>query len=287
MMEYLVIFIAGLMGSSHCIGMCGGFAIMISMRRQGRSVLLAQILYTIGRVSTYTLAGAIAGLTTSRLGLATASTSWLSAILGIVAGAILLVQGLSTMGFQMPWRRTASPGANSAGCLLAGGFRSILQSQGYVAPFVAGVLTGWLPCGFVYGFLALAAQTQDGLRGALTMAAFGAGTAPVMLLTGLGAASLTVASRTRLLKIAAASVVLTGVMTTIRGTQGLFASQQPPKCPLCHARELAREAASGGQKIKQSEVSKQAASTDRTNDELGRKDHSFSSTERTIERDGR
>jgi sulfite exporter TauE/SafE len=83
--------------------------------------------------------------------------------------------------------------------------------------FLAGVLTGFLPCGLVYAYVALATSTGDTLHGAVTMAAFGAGTVPAMILTGSGASLLSLAGRRRMLRVAAWCVVVVGAISLARG----------------------------------------------------------------------
>ena len=98
--------------------------------------------------------------------------------------------------------------------------------------FLAGLATGFLPCGLLYGMLANAASTSDLLTGGLTMAVFGLGTAPVMVLTGFGGSLLGVAQRRRLFQAAGWCVVITGAITLVRGIYGLQPGQIPG-CPLC------------------------------------------------------
>ena len=103
-------------------------------------------------------------------------------------------------------------------------------------PFWRGILTGFLPCGLVYSFLALAAATASVWKGPLLMVAFGLGTLPVMLITGAG---LTVASlrlRQRLMKAAAVCVLITGVLTVTRGiafAANTTAETPEEACPFC------------------------------------------------------
>ncbi len=70
-------------------------------------------------------------------------------------------------------------------------FGAFLLAPGLGNAFFAGVFTGFLPCGLVYAFLALASATQNMFAGWLTMLAFGLGTMPIMVLTGLGGGLLT------------------------------------------------------------------------------------------------
>jgi sulfite exporter TauE/SafE len=101
--------------------------------------------------------------------------------------------------------------------------------------FLAGLVNGLLPCGLVYAYLALAASSAEPWQGALTMAAFGLGTIPILALVGTGGHFLSRTARWRLLRLAAWCVVLTGVLSILRGISAVAAYgwQGSPECPLC------------------------------------------------------
>lgn len=234
MMTYPLILVAGMLGSSHCVGMCGGFALMLGMRQESRvGRVISQGLYTLGRVFTYAVMGALAGAFGAKLSRSVSDWINVPAALSLVAGLFLIWQGLVAAGVR--FRRTPASTAHKAPCLMATGFRSILQAPGRVNVFLAGLLTGLLPCGLVYGFLSLAASTGDLVQGALTMIAFGFGTAPLMIATGLSGALLGVVVRQRLLRVAAVCVVITGALTVVRGAGFVrsFQSESPATCPYC------------------------------------------------------
>jgi sulfite exporter TauE/SafE len=122
-------------------------------------------------------------------------------------------------------------------CLGVGLLATFLRAGGWGNVFLAGVFTGFLPCGLVYGFLALACSTASLPAGAMTMAAFGMGTVPLMVLTGSGASLVSSASRQRILRLAAWCVVLAGAISLARGIDALAAAARAsdPACPLCAA----------------------------------------------------
>jgi sulfite exporter TauE/SafE len=115
----------------------------------------------------------------------------------------------------------------------------LLVSPKLTAAFLAGVFTGFIPCGLVYAFLALAAATGDIVRAWLVMVTFGAGTVPLMVLTGCGGTLISVAARARVLKVAAWCVVVAGIISLARGASqlNLSAEQQATNCPFCHSTE--------------------------------------------------
>ncbi|MFO0950298.1 MAG: heavy metal translocating P-type ATPase [Isosphaeraceae bacterium] len=99
--------------------------------------------------------------------------------------------------------------------------------------FLAGVLNGLLPCGLVYGYLALASSTASLPWGVATMTAFGLGTVPLMVVTGLGASALAPLTRRRVFRFAGACVLVTGILAVDRGVR-FWHSGDPASCPGCH-----------------------------------------------------
>lgn len=227
-----LVFVAGILGSSHCLGMCGPFALMIgSGPANWRANLGRQVIYTSGRVFTYAVFGAVAGAAGMYLHQNVPSLVNVAALLAILAGLFLIYQGL--LAARVIRRRT--PNASGVPCLAGDFFATFLKSPGLHNIFLAGLFTGMLPCGLVYGFLALAASSGDLLRGASLMIAFGLGTAPVMMLTGCGSSLLSLATRQHLYRAAAWCVVLTGLISIARGAgfielPGWFTATG---CPMC------------------------------------------------------
>lgn len=236
MTTWWLIALGGLLGSSHCVGMCGGFAVMLGLHR--RSVwdnLRGQSLYSAGRLTSYATLGGLAGSAGRELG-ARVPAGWnVPAWLCLVAGVFLIWQGLQALGW---WRREGGT-VSSAGCLFGPLMAAWLRAGSWWNAWAAGVFTGFLPCGLVYAFVSLAASTGDLLRGMGTMVVFGLGTIPLMVLTGTGAMMLTVPWRQRLWQVAAWSVVLTGVLTVGRGMAFWDRSAGPASagCPFCATRE--------------------------------------------------
>lgn len=233
MIELPLVFLGGLLGSSHCIGMCGGFAVMIGAHQPSSSRnLQLQLAYSLGRISTYVFLGALAGWLSQTLIADSQLVATLSAVLCLLAGLFLVVEGLAAAGFRI-WGRTSSSGG---GCLLSSHFAAVLRGGRLENAFAAGILTGFLPCGLVYAFISLAASTGSIGWGAAVMACFGLGTVPLMVLTGLSTALLSLVTRRRMMQCAAWCVVLTGMLTVARGAAFLRVDETrdaAPACPLC------------------------------------------------------
>lgn len=230
MIEWPLLMVAGLLGSAHCLGMCGPFALAIGTAAPAwRANLWRQGCYSAGRIFTYAVLGAAAAYGGLRLAVALAAWVNMPALLAIAAGVLLVVQGLFAAGV-LPKRAVAA----AAACPGAAGLRALLTARGSTEVFLAGLFTGLLPCGLLYGMLALAASTHDVVRGLGTMVAFGLGTVPALVAAGLGGGLLGIAARRRLHAAAAWCLVLTGVISVARGAGFLtWPGATPAGCFIC------------------------------------------------------
>ncbi len=233
--EIALAFCGGLLGSAHCIGMCGAFALTIGAGGRGwLDNSVRQCVYTLGRVFTYGCAGMTAAFLGSQLQRQLPQWIPAQAFLSLFAGMILTVQGLAIL--DLPWIRWRGR-RGIVSCQAAAAFRTILTSPNLTAVFLAGVATGFLPCALIYAYLALAARSGSLLIGTLLMVAMGAGTAPLMILSGLGMSSVRLTTRQQILKVAAILVLATGVTSIVRGGIYLYASPGgvPQSCPMCNS----------------------------------------------------
>jgi uncharacterized protein len=249
MIELPLVFLGGLLGSAHCVGMCGGFALLIGAPARRWSTNLArQLIYSCGRIFTYCVFGGVVGYGGLRLTQGLDGFVNIQATIALLAGVLLVVQGLISTGmvhFVTRFLFSASssqrvavshaPGTTGVGCLMGGLAGAFLRDSRWSYVFLAGVFTGLLPCGLVYAYVALAASTSDLAYGMLTMVAFGVGTVPLMVVAGSGSAAFSLAGRRRLLHIAAWCVVLTGFVSIARGIGFLELPSGAPLagCPLC------------------------------------------------------
>jgi sulfite exporter TauE/SafE len=219
--------------------MCGGFALTIGLGAPSFvSNLARQLAYTLGRVLTYSFFGVVAGYAGLWLIHKAGTLVNVQAVLSMLAGGLLLFQGLQAQGL-VPWRLGSAQGGGVS-CLAGGFVGPFLRARGSLNALIAGVLTGFLPCGLVYGFLGMASSTASTLHGLLTMAAFGAGTGPIMILTGAGGSLISLGARRRLLRIAAICVMIAGVISLARGVMFLRFSDAVPlhSCPFCGPTEV-------------------------------------------------
>ncbi|MCG5500135.1 sulfite exporter TauE/SafE family protein [Ectothiorhodospira lacustris] len=209
-------FVIGLLGGVHCIGMCGGIvgALTLGIRGPGPGARLRPapflLAYNLGRVMSYTLAGALAG-----------GLGWFAAHLAdvnqaqqglqILAGLFMIALGLYLAGWWrglvyleraggMLWRRLEPLG------------RRVMPVRSPPQALALGLVWGWLPCGLVYSVLFWSLTAGGAVQGAALMLAFGLGTLPNLLLMGVFAARLaTVVRKAWVRGLAGAAVAGYGV----------------------------------------------------------------------------
>ena len=172
----LAAWLTGLAGSGgHCLGMCGGIVGALGVRQRpglaGFAVLLAAHL---GRIFSYSAAGALAGL----LGAAAVTTLFgANGLVVLRLGAALLI---GAIGVQLLLGRALLAPLERAGAVvwrrLAPLLKPLLPPRDPLRALAVGALWGWLPCGLVYAQLSVAATAGSALQGALAMASFGLGT---------------------------------------------------------------------------------------------------------------
>lgn len=183
----LGLFVAGLAGGAlHCVGMCGPFVLGQVMatadatppsgygewRRLSGAALAP---YHLGRATTYTLLGGIAGGATA-LFAATTGFAWLSSLFLAIAALLLIAQAAGlAVGRTTPW--------NAALSRLAA---PLSRTRHPAGRYGLGVLLGFLPCGLLYAALAAAAGTGSAAEGALAMTGFALGTVPALVAVGWG-----------------------------------------------------------------------------------------------------
>jgi sulfite exporter TauE/SafE len=187
-------FLVGVLGSTHCVGMCGGILGALTIAtgpRAPRSVLPYVILYTLGRIASYAVAGAIVGFMSERLFGATSDALRLAAIF---SAGITIFLGFYLSGWWMGLNALERLGAKLWKHIEPIG-RRVLPVNHPAKAVLLGLVWGWLPCGLVYTALAWSLSSGSALRGAALLTAFGAGTLPMLLLTGIAAPSVIHATR--------------------------------------------------------------------------------------------
>ena len=213
----IAVFVASLVGSLHCAGMCGGIVTLCVGGREVSSTkrvrpLRPQLLYNFGRFLSYSLLGAISGSVGAAVDFGGSTVGW-SRVATLVAGITMLVIGgvglLKTSGMRV--------GGPKLPRFLAGGFgramNAVKRLPPGVQPTAVGALTALLPCGWLYAFVIGAAGTGSPVRGAIVMAAFWAGTVPIMMIVGVGLQSLSGKLGRHVPRLTAAALMIVGVVS--------------------------------------------------------------------------
>ena len=192
-------FVIGLLGSGHCIGMCGGITTMLTaalpqanptekgkINHQNTKRFMLVLLYHLGRISSYGIIGGIVGFTGSiaakNLGLPLLGLRMIAAIflilLGLYLGRWLMVLNKVEQFGKHLWK-FISPLS-----------KKLIPVQSPMQALGLGALWGWLPCGLVYSTLTWSLASSSLTSGALIMVFFGLGTLPALLSISFGLLSI-------------------------------------------------------------------------------------------------
>lgn len=204
-------FTIGLLGSFHCLGMCGPIALALPVRDAASlRRWLGRLSYNLGRITTYALLGGLLGTLGQGL-----------AIAGFQQSVSVLLGVLLILGVVMPATLVHRLNPNHRIARLIGRVKKSMQRlfavRTYPAMFGLGTLNGLLPCGLVYVGLAGALATGLATEGAAYMAAFGLGTLPMMLGVSFLGQRVSVPLRNRIRKALPVLVSLVGILFILRG----------------------------------------------------------------------
>ena len=185
--------VAGLLASGHCVLMCGGIAGALGLGGQPGGAcagggLRFPILYNLGRITSYGVAGGIAGAMGGGA-LALAGLPRLRIVFALLAALVVIVVGvrLALGARHFGWLDRAG---TAAWRRIAPLTRGLFPVTTPARAFGVGLAWGWLPCGMAYAMLTAAWLSGGARSGAALMAMFGIGTLPAMLALGAGAAGL-------------------------------------------------------------------------------------------------
>lgn len=200
--------VLGLGTSFHCIGMCGPIALSLGIGKGYRiSFLSKNMLYQLGRVTTYSTLGFLLGLVGGfSLG---EYQQYLSIFLGLVMISTVLLSKRS-MQPNLPFLQKPL-------LWLKKQMANLLGKNAPQSLYTIGILNGFLPCGAVYIALAGSLATASPINGALFMLFFGLGTIPLMFLVVLMGNQISLATRNKISKIFPYIVFLLGVLFILRG----------------------------------------------------------------------
>jgi sulfite exporter TauE/SafE len=178
--QALAAFMLSLLGGLHCAGMCGGFIGALQMNRP-REVPASRLAagYHLGRVTSYTLTGALVGAIGGTLYAADVLPVQLGLL--VIGSAMLIAIGIAMFG-EYRWLKRIEFVGSGVWRVVGPWARSVYPPRSGRQSFIAGLAWGWIPCGMVYAALPLALVAGGPAQGALVMLAFGLGTLPNLLL---------------------------------------------------------------------------------------------------------
>jgi len=207
-------FVLGLLASGHCVLMCGGITSALGLATardaHGHPRRLLLLGYQLGRISSYALAGLLIGTAGGAVvGLLDGDTTRL--VLRIATAAALGLAALVMLGV------VRDPGAGLGRRIwprLAPLGRRLLPVTSLPRAFAFGAVWGWMPCGFVYTILLVAALTARPIEGAATMAAFGLGTLPALFAASWAAPRVAALANRGGLRRSAGALLLASALVT-------------------------------------------------------------------------
>lgn len=184
-------FLVGLLGSTHCLGMCGGivsaltFGLDSGIRRSPFRLAPYLLAYNTGRITSYVIAGALAGALSAQL-LSLVPPAQVRWAVKLLSSGFMIALGLYLAGWWpglqqlerwggVVWKRLEPLG------------RRLLPVNHPLKALAFGLVWGWLPCGMVYAALAWSLTAGSASQGAMLMLAFGLGTLPMLLAVGAAA----------------------------------------------------------------------------------------------------
>ncbi len=205
----------GFLGTGHCIGMCGSLVVALSLTSDGRRAGVPfHLLYNLGRLLTYGLIGLIVGWLGSAIAY-TDSFRELSRVILLGSDLFLILIGLGSAGLFSHFNLLSLEFAGPVRAM-TGAVRGLRSLPVGLSALPLGLLFGFLPCGFLYAMAISAAQSADPFKGAVTMLAFGLGTAPALLHFCSAAHWLGRRARTWMIRGAGVMVVVMGLTNLVR-----------------------------------------------------------------------
>ena len=210
-MDFITPLTIGLIGSLHCMGMCGPIVVALPLKKHNLlSKITGAILYNSGRVITYSLLGIFFGMLGRGLRLA-GFQQWTS----ILLGSAMIVSVVYPAIFKEQISFSGLFSGFSSRLII--GLRKLFTDRSYFSLFMIGILNGLLPCGLVYVAIAGAINSGNVLTGSLFMMLFGIGTIPLLLLATLASDAIGQRIRMKMRRVVPYFVFMLGLLFILRG----------------------------------------------------------------------
>lgn len=218
--DYLGVFLIGLLGSGHCIGMCGPFALAVSAGSANATAMIArQVAYQLGKATSYLFIGLV--LLTVSGWLDEQDPLWrIQNLLAALTGAVMIAAGLA---YALEWRLPPMLARWWQGSAACGAMSVLWRSPSLWKSLLIGWLNGFLPCGL--SLTAILYLVNYGKIEAVVAGSyvFGLGTLPGLLLLAFAGNKISLRSRRLLLRATGVALVVFGVLTVLRGNPSVEA----------------------------------------------------------------
>lgn len=211
MIVFLSALSLGLLGSFHCIGMCGPIALAIPLNTKSwLTRAVGALIYNIARAITYAIMGLVFGLLGRGIAMG-GFQQWIS----IIMGSIMILSVISPQIFKNRFK--SKNNLFSLVGRIKSSLGKLFAKRSFSALFFIGLLNGLLPCGLVYFALAGALATGSAYNGALFMFAFGLGTLPMLFAVSILGNLITLELRKKITRLIPYTIVFVGVLFILRG----------------------------------------------------------------------
>lgn len=212
--DYLSVFLLGLAGTGHCIGMCGAFAIAAGAGPGGAPrLVLRQVSYQLGKATSYVFIGVLLTLGAGSFA-GVDGVSALGNVLGWIVGGFMAAMGVLQLGgFSLGLRAERWLGGGGACATIFAAAKAPTMPRS----LLIGWINGFLPCGLSIAALLYLARFGSVLDTTLGAYVFGFGTMPGLLATAALGQRMSVSFRTAWVRISGVALVILGIVTVVRG----------------------------------------------------------------------
>ena len=210
--DYSLAFVAGFLGSGHCLGMCGALVSGYFMKAGKNKSYLPYFAYQLTRISVYTVVGVLA----AALGVVLVSSGMfgkIQSVLQMLIGGVVIFLALGILGW-IPWQGSVRLIPMQ---VLRKGYASASQKGPILGAMIAGFLNGLMPCPLTFAMAVKATSATSLVEGGALMLAFGAGTLPMMLFISVAFGKMSAKLRGLMLKSAALIMMFMGINTIHKG----------------------------------------------------------------------
>jgi sulfite exporter TauE/SafE len=212
--EIGTVFLMGLFGTAHCLGMCGGFAVAVAAGApRPRAVVARQVFYQFGKATSYVFIGTLLVVAGGYVADVGRLEGWQN-VLGVAVGALMVLMGIGAAAEVRLGPRLERWWQGSAVCGALGALR---QSPSLARAVLIGWVNGFLPCGLSLAALALLAGTGSMVTTAVGAYVFGLGTLPGLLGLALLGRQIPPEKRRRWARWGGVLLAVFGLLTMVRG----------------------------------------------------------------------